>query len=86
MVHVCVCVFYSVTPYYLLLTGHLVGFCGTNVNQISTRKSICLLRNIYKLGVAIDSIDYVTGIGNGSRDPIELNEHSKTHSVSKEIN
>ena len=34
----------------------------------------------------IDSIDYVTGIGNGSRDPIELNEHSKTHSVSKKIN
>ena len=36
--------------------------------------------------MAIDSIDYVTGIGNVSRDPIELNEHLKTHSVSKKIN
>lgn len=25
---VCVCVFYSVTPYYLLLTGLLVCYCG----------------------------------------------------------
>ena len=37
----------------------------------------------FKVGLAIDSIDYVTGIGNGSRDPIELNKYLKTHSVFK---
>ena len=26
--YMCVCVFYSVTLYYLLLTGHLVCYCG----------------------------------------------------------
>ena len=36
----------------------------------------------------IDSlaIDYVTGIGNESYDPIELKEHLKMQSLSKEIN
>ena len=32
---------------------------------------------------SIDSIDYVTGIGNRSHDLIEMNEHLKTHSISK---
>ena len=34
--------------------------------------------------IVIDSIDYVTGIENESRDPIEMNEWIfETHSVSK---
>ena len=56
--------------------------CEERVMEARTHPWVCLM----KMTIIIDSIDYVTRIGNGSRDPIELNEHLKTHFVSKKIN